>query len=188
MTREDAYTLLTKYTQTPALIAHALSVEAVMRYYAEMRGEDPLFWGNVGLLHDIDYERWPEEHLSVAPRLLAEGGCDEATIHAVCSHGWSICSDVKPEHPMEKVLFATDELTGLVKATALMRPSKSVMDLESKSVKKKFKDKAFAAGVSRDIVRTGCEMMEETLDDTIGHVIEAMRKVAAEIGLLGSYA
>lgn len=186
MTRDEAYGLLTKYTETKALVEHALAVEAVMRHYARLKGEDELFWGNVGLLHDIDYEKWPEEHLQVAPKLLREGGCDDQTIHAVCSHGWSICSDVEPEHPMEKVLFATDELTGLVKATAIMRPSKSVMDLEVKSVKKKFKDKAFAAGVNRDIVRTGCEMMGETLDDTIANVIEAMRSIAGELGLQGN--
>lgn len=184
--REDTIALFKKYNQTESLYHHALAVEAVMRHYARKYGEDELYWGNVGLLHDIDYEQWPDEHLLVAPRLLEEGGFDGGTVHAVLSHGWGICCDVEPLLPMEKVLFTTDELTGLISATALMRPSRSLMDLELKSVKKKYKNKQFAAGVNRSIIESGCEMMDVPLDDVIQDVILAMRTVAADIDLAGS--
>ena len=149
MERNKAWDLLRKYNKEPFHLRHALTVEGVMRYFAEQRGEDADFGGVAGLLHDIDFEMWPEEHCRRAPELLREGGADEAVVHAVCSHGWGECSDVEPTHEMEKLLFAADELTGLIWSASLMRPSKSVQDMELKSLKKKFKDKKFAAGCSR---------------------------------------
>ena len=148
-----------------------------MRRFARRFGEDENYWGVVGLLHDIDYEKWPEEHLQVAPRLLFEAGYDEDFVHAVCAHGYGVCSNAKPEKVMEKVLYTIDELTGLVTAAAYMRPSRSVMDMEVKSVKKKFKDKGFAAGVNRDVIIGGCEMLGLELDDVIAETIEGMRDV-----------
>ncbi|MCI7124775.1 MAG: hydrolase [Agathobaculum sp.] len=175
MKREQAWELLCKYNQESFHLRHALTVEAVMRYFAAQRGEDADFWGVVGLLHDIDFEQWPEEHCKKAPALLREGGADEATIHAVCSHGWGICVDVEPTHEMEKLLFAADELTGLIGAAALMRPSKSVQDMELKSLKKKFKDKKFAAGCSRDVIERGAALCGLTLDELMERTLEAMR-------------
>ena len=175
MTREQAWALLRKYNEEPFHLRHALTVEAVMRYFAEQRGYDPEYWGIVGLLHDIDFEKWPEEHCIKAPELLREGGADESIIHAVCSHGWAICVDVKPEHEMEKLLYAADELTGLVGAAALMRPSRSVQDMELKSLKKKYKDKKFAAGCSREVIERGAEMLGWDLDTLIERTILAMR-------------
>ena len=154
-----------------------------MRYFARQLSEDEAYWGQVGLLHDVDYERWPEEHLKVAPRLLSEAGYDEAFIHAVESHGWGLCTEVKPEKKMEVVVYTIDELTGLVTAAAYMRPSKSVMDMEVKSVKKKFKDKSFAAGVNRDVINNGCEMLGMSLDDVINWTIMGMRDVHESLGL-----
>lgn len=184
LTREEAFTLLRKYNKDAFHIQHALTVEGVMRWYAGALGygaeED--FWGIVGLLHDIDFELYPEEHCLKAPELLREGGANEEIIHAVCSHGYGICCDVEPEHEMEKVLFAADELTGLIWAAAKMRPSKSVMDMEVSSVKKKFKDKRFAAGCSRDVIRTGAERLGWPLEELMEKTILAMRSCEAEIG------
>lgn len=182
-TREEALAVLKQYNESEALIRHGMAVEAVMREFAARAGEDIEYWGQVGLLHDVDYEKWPEEHLKVAPRLLEEAGYDAAFIRAVCAHGWTLCSDVEPQLYMEKVLFTIDEMTGLINATAIMRPSKSVMDLEVKSVKKKFKDKGFAAGVNREIVLKGCEMLGLPLEEVIDICIAGMRANHEEIGL-----
>ena len=153
-----------------------------MGWFARQNGEDETFWKTVGLLHDVDYGSFPEQHCQKAPELLREAGCGEDLIHAVVSHGYGLCSDVKPEHEMEKVLFAVDELTGLISAVAIMRPSRSLDDLELPSVKKKFKDKKFAAGCSRDVIRQGAEMLGWTLDDLISRTIVAMRESGAELG------
>ena len=160
LTREQGIALLTKYNKEPFHILHGLTVEGVMRWFAgdQGYGDEADFWAMAGLLHDIDFELYPEEHCKKAPELLKEGGAEEELIHAVCSHGYGLVSDVKPEHQMEKILFAADELTGLVWAAAKMRPSKSVMDMEVSSLKKKFKDKRFAAGCSRDVIREGADM------------------------------
>lgn len=182
-TREEALSLLKQYNESDALLKHAYAVEAVMRRFAARFGEDPDAWGLVGLLHDVDYEKWPDEHLQVAPRILQEAGFDEAFIRAVCAHGYGLCSDVKPELPVEKTIYTIDELTGLITAAALMRPSRSVMDMEVKSVKKKFKDKHFAAGVNRDVILSGCDMLGMTLDDVIAESIEGMRTVHEALGL-----
>ena len=181
MDREQALTLLKKYNQEPFHIQHALTVEGAMRYFAQELGYDPDFWGLVGLLHDVDFEKYPEEHCKRAPELLAEIGADEAFIHAVCSHGYGLVSDVAPEHEMEKVLFAVDELTGLIGAAAKMRPSKSVMDMEVSSLKKKFKDKTFAAGCSRDVIKQGAEMLGWDLNRLFEQAILAMRSCEAQI-------
>ncbi len=183
ITREQAYVLLTKYNKEPFHIQHALTVEGVLRWYANELGygEDADFWGITGLLHDIDFENWPEEHCKKAPELLREGGVAEDMIHAIISHAYGLCSDVAPEHEMEKVLFATDELTGLIGAAARMRPSKSVSDMELSSLKKKFKDKKFAAGCSRDVIRQGAEMLGWELDTLLDKTIAAMRPDEAAI-------
>lgn len=177
MTRDEAWALLTQYNQEPFHLQHAQTVEGVMRYFAQELGygDEADFWGTVGLLHDIDFERWPEEHCKKCVELLEAGGADEKLIHAVVSHGWGLCSDIKPEHEMEKVLFAADELTGLIGAAALMRPSKSVQDMELKSLKKKFKDKKFAAGCSRDVIAQGAELLGWPLDDLMDKTLAAMR-------------
>ena len=191
LSREAALTLLRRYNSESFHILHALTVEGVMRWYAENcgYGEDADFWATVGLLHDIDFENWPEQHCAKAPELLAAGGCDAEFIHAVCSHGYGICCDVEPTHEMEKVLFAADELTGLIGAAARMRPSKSVMDMELSSLKKKFKDKKFAAGCSRDVIKTGAERLGWELDTLLEKTILAMRsceeRVNAEMEALG---
>lgn len=181
--REEALALLRQYNETESLIKHAYAVEGVMRRFADTLGEDADYWGQVGLLHDIDYEKWPEQHLEIAPKLLSEGGYDADFIHAVEGHGWGLCSDVRPEKKMEIVLYTIDELTGLITANAYMRPSKSVMDMEVKSVKKKFKDKGFAAGVNRDVINNGCDMLGMTLDEVIGLTIDGMRDVHEALGL-----
>ena len=159
LTRAQALDLLKEYNKEPFHLQHAFTVEGVMAWYAKELGygDEADFWAMVGLLHDIDFEQWPEEHCKKAPELLAAAGADERLIHAVVSHAYGLCSDVAPEHEMEKVLFAVDELTGLIGAAALMRPSRSVMDMEVSSLKKKFKDKKFAAGCSRDVIRQGAE-------------------------------
>lgn len=180
-TRDEALSLLKKYNQEPFHIQHALTVEGVMKWYAKENGEDEEFWGLAGLLHDVDFEKWPEEHCQKAPELLAQINASEELVHAVCSHGYGICSDVEPAHFMEKVLFAADELTGLIGAAALMRPSKSVMDMETKSLKKKFKDKRFAAGCSRDIIEKGAQMLGWELNDLFEKTILAMRSCEAKI-------
>lgn len=183
ITREEAFALLRKYNQEPFHIQHALTVEGVMRWYAKELGydEDEEYWGIVGLLHDIDFELYPDEHCKKAPELLKNGGVGDDMIYSVCSHGYGICSEQEPKHEMEKVLFATDELTGLIWSAALMRPSKSVADMELKSLKKKFKDKKFAAGCSRDVIRTGAEYLGWELDDLLEKTILAMRSCEAEI-------
>ena len=182
VTREQALALLKKYNQEPFHIQHALTVVAVMRWYAKELGYgDEDFWGLCGLLHDVDYEKYPEEHCRKAPELLAEIDAEDALVHAVCSHGYGICSDMKPGHEMEKVLFAADELTGLIGAAARMRPSKSCTDMELSSLKKKFKDKRFAAGCSRDIIRTGAEQLGWELDRLLDMTLSAMKATETEI-------
>ena len=183
LSRTEALELLKKYNKESFHLQHALTVEGVMRWYAQELGygDDADFWAQAGLLHDIDFELYPEEHCVKAPELLREGGVDEDTIHAVCSHGYEICCDVEPTHEMEKVLFAADELTGLIGAAALMRPSKSVMDMEASSVKKKFKDKKFAAGCSRDIITKGAERLGWELNDLFEKTILAMRSCEQQI-------
>lgn len=177
LTREEAISLLKKYNKEPFHIQHALTVEGVMRWFAKELGygEEEEYWGITGLLHDIDFELYPEEHCKRAPELLKEGGAGEDMIYSVCSHGYGICSDLEPKHEMEKVLFATDELTGLIWSAALMRPSKSVMDMEVKSLKKKFKDKRFAAGCSREVISEGAERLGWELSELFEKTIQAMR-------------
>ena len=177
ISREAALNALREYNKEPFHIQHALTVEGVMRWYANDLGygEDADFWAMVGLLHDIDYGMWPDEHCLKAPELLEKAGCDAEFIHAVCSHGYGICCDVEPTHEMEKVLFAADELTGLIGAAARMRPSKSCKDMELSSLKKKFKDKKFAAGCSREVITTGAERLGWDLDTLLGKTLEAMR-------------
>ena len=183
ISRDAALAALKKHNKEPFHIQHGLTVEGVMRWYAGQLGygEDADFWATVGLLHDIDFEMWPERHCVKAPELLKEAGCGEDLIHAVCSHGYGLCCDVKPEHEMEKVLFAADELTGLIGAAALMRPSKSVQDMELKSIKKKFKDKKFAAGCSRDVILQGAENLGWSIDELMEKTLEAMRSCEASI-------
>jgi predicted hydrolase (HD superfamily) len=176
-TREEAFALLRRYNQEPFHILHALTVEGVMAWYAKELGygDQADFWAMAGLLHDIDFEQWPDRHCQKASELLREAEADEALIHAVVCHGFGLCSDVEPEHEMEKVLFAADELTGLIGAAAKMRPSKSVQDMEVSSLKKKFKDKKFAAGCSRDVIREGAERLGWELDTLMERTILAMR-------------
>ncbi|MCD8141421.1 MAG: HDIG domain-containing protein [Planctomycetaceae bacterium] len=180
MNRDQAVALFKHYNEGPSLYRHALAVEAVMRHFAAKANEDVDYWGVVGLLHDIDYEKYPDEHCARAPEILRAAGCDEAFIRAVVSHGFSICTDVEPQLHMEKVLYATDELTGLVAAAALMLPTKSVADLKLSSLKKKWKDKKFAAGVSREVIADGCERLGMSLDDLMTATMEGMRRAAAE--------
>lgn len=175
ITRTQAMALLQKYNREPFHIFHGLTVEGTMRYFAREIGEDEDFWGLVGLLHDVDFEKYPEQHCLKAPELLSEIGAEPEFIHAVCSHGYGICCDVEPTLPMERVLFAADELTGLIGAAARMRPSKSVMDMEVASLKKKFKDKKFAAGCSRDVITQGAEHLGWTLEELMEKTILAMR-------------
>jgi len=184
-TREDAITLLKQYNQNESLIKHALAVEGVMRYMARKRGEDEEKWGVIGLIHDLDYERYPEQHCHKTEEILMQNGWPEEYIRAVVSHGYGICTDVEPQSDLEKVLFAIDELTGLVVTTALVRPSRSVMDVKAKSVKKKWKDKRFAAGVDRSVIEKGAQMLGMELTDLISDTILGMQGVAEEIGLKG---
>jgi len=184
-TREEAYQLLTEYNQSDSLIKHALAVEGVMRYFARKRGEDEEKWGVIGLVHDLDYEQFPEEHCHKSEEILKEKGWPEEYIRAVVSHGWGLCSEVEPQTELEKVLYSIDELTGLVVTTALVRPSKSVMDVKVKSVKKKWKDKRFAAGVDRSIIEKGAQMLGMEVSDLIADTIAGMQEVAEEIGLKG---
>ncbi len=190
-TREEALALLRQYNKEPFHILHALTVEGVMAWYAGELGygEEAGFWSLAGLLHDIDFEQWPDQHCQKAPELLRKAGMEERLIHAVVSHAYGLCSEVAPEHEMEKVLFAADELTGLIGAAARMRPSKSVQDMEVSSLKKKFKDKKFAAGCSRDVIRQGAERLGWDLDVLMERTILAMRsceeRVAAEMAALG---
>ena len=183
LTREEAYNLLRKYNKEAFHIQHALTVEGVLRWFAKDLGygEEEEYWGITGLLHDIDFELYPDEHCKKAPELLKEGGVGEDMIYSICSHAYGICSDVEPKLEMEKVLFAIDELTGLIWSAALMRPSKSVMDMELKSLKKKFKDKRFAAGCSRDVIKEGADRLGWELDVLMDKTIEAMRSCEADI-------
>ena len=189
--RAAALALLRKYNTEPFHLQHALTVEAVMGWYAQDLGygDEAGFWSAVGLLHDVDFEKWPEEHCQKAPELLAEIGGSEELIHAVCSHGYGLCSDVEPVHEMEKVLFAADELTGLIGAAARMRPSKSCSDMEVSSLKKKFKDKKFAAGRSRDVIKDGAVRLGWELEILMDKTLQAMReseaRVAEELASLG---
>lgn len=183
--RNEAYELLCKYNDSPALITHALAVEGVMRHFARLLGADEEKWGIIGLLHDIDYQLFPDKHCIKAKEILEEHGVDDEYIHAVLSHGYGICCDVEPVHLMEKILFTIDELTGLINACAIMRPSKSVLDLELKSVKKKYKEQRFAAGVNREIIEKGAAMLNMDLDYLITETISGMREVAEAINLKG---
>ena len=185
-TRDEALALLKQYNQNESLIKHALAVEGVMRYFARKRGEDEEKWGTIGLIHDLDYEQFPDQHCKKTKEILRQNNWPEKYIRAVISHGWGICTDVKPESELEKVLYTIDELTGLVVTTALVRPSKSVMDVKTKSVKKKWKDKRFAAGVDRSIIEKGAEMLGIELPDLINDTIMGMREVAEDIGLKGN--
>ncbi len=184
-TREQALNLLKKYNKNENLIKHALAVEGVMRYFARKRDEEEEKWGIIGLIHDLDYEQFPEEHCRKSEEILKENNWPQEYIRAVVSHGWGICSDVEPKTELEKVLYAIDELTGLVVTTALVRPSKSVMDLKANSVKKKWKDKRFAAGVDRSIIDKGAQMLGMERTELITDTIMGMREVAGEIGLKG---
>ena len=183
ITREQAYDLLKEYNKDPFHLQHALTVEAVMKWYAKELGygEEAQYWGIVGLLHDIDFEQYPDQHCIKAQELLREGGVSEDIIHAVVSHGYGITVDVAPEHEMEKVLFAADELTGLIWAAALMRPSKSTKDMELKSLKKKYKSKGFAAGCSRDVIERGALQLGWDLDKLLTMTLEAMKATEDEI-------
>ena len=185
-TREDALALLKTYNQSESLIRHAFAVEGVMRFMARKYGEDEEVWGIVGLIHDLDYEQFPDQHCKKTEAILKENNWPDDLIRAVVSHGWGICSDVEPTTHMEKVLFAIDELTGLVATSALVRPTKSVMDMKAKSVKKKWKDKRFAAGVDRSIIQKGADMLGVELGDLITDTIQGMREVADQIGLKGN--
>ena len=177
MTRQQAWDLLTKYNQEPFHLRHAITVEHVMGWYARELGygDQAEFWSLVGLLHDLDFEQWPEEHCKKSQELMRQAGVEESIIHATASHGWGICVDIKPEHEMETVLFAADELTGLIGAAALMRPSKSVADMELKSLKKKFKDKKFAAGCSREVISDGAALLGWELDKLLDLTLMAMQ-------------
>lgn len=187
-TREQAYALLTEFNKNESLIKHALAVEGVMRHMAAKLGHDGETWGVIGLIHDLDYERYPDRHCRMTETILRERGWSDEAIHAVVSHGWGICTDVEPEHEMEKVLFAIDELTGLITAVVLVRPSKSLSDLTVKSVTKKWKDKAFAAGADREIIQKGIDMLGMERSDLINDVIDGMRSVASALGLDGTLA
>lgn len=183
--RDDAMALLTEFNHTDRAIRHALAVEGVMRHFARTYGRDEDVWGVVGLIHDVDFEQFPDQHCTKAREILTERGWPEEYIRAVVSHGWGLCSDVEPVSDMEKLLYTIDELTGLIAAAALVRPSKSVMDIKAKSVRKKWKDKRFAAGVDRSVIEKGAAMLGVELSDLITDVIAGMRDVADEIGLAG---
>jgi len=185
-TREEALTLLKEYNKNEGLIKHALAVEAVMRYCAHKRGEDEEKWGVIGLVHDLDYEQFPQQHCQKTEEILRSRNWPDEYIRAVLSHGWGMRTDVEPKSDLEKVLYTVDELTGLVVATALVRPSKSVMDMNAKSVKKKWKEKSFAAGVNRDVIEKGAAMLGVELGELIEDVIMGMREVADQIGLKGN--
>ncbi len=185
-TRQEALDLLHQYNESDSLRKHAYAVEGVMRYIARKRGEDQERWGIIGLIHDLDYEKFPDQHCKKTGDLLREKGWPEEYIRAAVSHGWGICSEVKPETNLEKVLYTIDELTGLVVTTALIRPSKSVMDVQVKSVKNKWKDKRFAAGVDRSIIEKGAGMLNVGLDELIDDTIKGMQEVAESIGLWGN--
>jgi len=184
-TREDAYNLLLKYTESDHLIKHALAVEASMAHFAELYGEDVEKWSVIGLIHDLDFDKWPDQHCDMTKKILEEENWPDDYIRAVMSHGYGIRTDAEPKENVEKVIYTIDELTGLISATALMRPSKSILDLEAKSVKKKFKQKSFAAGVNREVIENGAKMLGKDLTEVITETIKGMQKVAEEIGLKG---
>jgi predicted hydrolase (HD superfamily) len=185
-TRKEAFELFKKYNGSESLLKHALSVEAVMRYMAKKSGEDEDKWGIIGLIHDLDYEKYPEQHCKMTEKILIENNWPGEYIRAVLSHGWGLASDVEPQSPLEKTIYAIDELTGLVATSALVRPSKSILDMEARSVKKKWNDKKFAAGVNREVIEKGAAMLGVNLDDLITDCIMGMREAAEEIGLKGS--
>lgn len=185
-TRGEAFSLLQRYTQNEGLIRHALSVEAVMRHFASLLQEDVEKWGIIGLIHDLDYEKYPEQHCTMTREILSNEHWPDDYIRSVVSHGWGICSNVEPEHIMEKVLFTIDELTGLVTASALIRPSRSILELEVRSVKKKWNMKNFAAGANREVIERGAAMMGKELDDIIQETINGMKAIAGTLGLAGS--
>jgi len=184
--REEAVSLLRKYNKNEGLIKHALAVEAVMRYYARKKGYDQEQWGVIGLIHDLDYEQFPDQHCRKTEEILNGEGWPAEYVRAVVSYGWGICTEVEPQSELEKVLYAVDELTGLVTATALVRPSRSVLDMTAKSVRKKWKDRSFAAGVNRDVIEKGAGMLGVELGELITDVIMGMRDVAEQIGLKGN--
>ncbi len=184
-TRDEAFALLRQYNKNEALIKHALAVEAVMRFCARKRGQDADLWGVIGLVHDLDYEQFPDRHCHKSAEILREQGWPEEFVRAVMSHGWGICTDVEPKSDLEKTLDAMDELTGLIAATALVRPSRSVLDMAVKSVKKKWKEKSFAAGVNREVIEKGAAMLGVDLSQLIEDAIAGMRDAAEEIGLRG---
>jgi len=184
--RDEALAILKEYNKNEGLIKHALAVEAVMRYSARKRGEDEEKWGVIGLIHDLDYEQFPQQHCRKTEEILRSHNWPEDYIRAVLSHGWGICTDVEPQSELEKVLYAVDELTGLIVATALVRPSKSVMDMKAKSVRKKWKDKSFAAGVNREIIEKGAQILGVELSELITDAIMGMREVADELDLRGN--
>lgn len=185
-TRQDAWSLLQEYNNNDSLIKHALAVEAVMRYCARQRGQDEETWGVIGLVHDLDYEQFPKQHCLKTEEILRSNGWPEEYIRAVVSHGWGLCTNVEPQSELEKTLYAVDELVGLITATALVRPSKSVLDMTAKSVKKKWKDKSFAAGVNRQVIEKGVDMLGVELGELITNAIMGMREVAEQIGLKGN--
>ncbi len=185
-TRKDALALLKTYTKSENLINHAKAVEAVMRFYAEKHGEDPDKWGLIGLVHDLDWEQFPEEHCDRTSSILRDEGWPEDWIRSIRSHAWEMFTSEKPESHMEKVLYTIDELTGLINAAALVRPSRSILDMKIKSIKKKWKERSFAAGADRDLITRGAEMLNEPLDDVIANTLAGMQMVAKEIGLAGS--
>ena len=185
-TRDEAWAILTEHVKSPSLIHHALAVESVMRHIARKKGADDETWGVIGLIHDLDYEEHPDEHLRHAPEILRRRGWPKEHVRAVLAHGWGLCTDVEPVTDLEKTLFSIDELTGLVAAAALVRPSRSILDLPVKSVRKKWKDKAFAAGVNRDVIEKGAGLLGISLDELIADTIEGMKLVAEQIGLKGN--
>jgi predicted hydrolase (HD superfamily) len=183
--RVEAFALLCEYNQQDSLIRHGLAVEAVMRYFAEKTGEDIEKWGVIGLCHDLDYEKYPDQHCTMTRKILEEKGWHESYIRAIVSHGWGMCSDIEPLEYMEKVLFATDELTGLITACVYVRPSKSILDLMTKSVMKKWNTRAFAAGANRDVITKGADLLGIKVEDLVGETIIAMQRAAEAIGLKG---
>jgi predicted hydrolase (HD superfamily) len=184
-TREEAFKLLREYNQQESLIRHGLAVEAVMRHFAGLTGEDTEKWGIIGLCHDLDYDRYPDQHCTMTRKILEEKGWPESYIRAIVSHGWGLCSDVEPIEYLEKVLFATDELTGLITACVYVRPSKSILDLTTKSVMKKWNTRAFAAGANRDVIAKGADMLGKSVEELVDETILAMQKAADLIGLRG---
>lgn len=184
-TRDEAMELFLEHNKTENLLKHALAVEAVMRHFAVLLKEDPEKWGIIGLCHDLDYEKYPEQHCTMTKKMLEEAKWSEDWIHAIMTHGWKLCTQVMPVLPMEKVIYTIDELTGLIMAAALMRPSRSLLDLELKSVKKKWNDRRFAAGVSREVIQEGADMLGMSLDQVITETILGLRTAAKELGLEG---